>query len=205
MTGVSSPAVREYARTHPDLGVLLQPRSKLEGHVEDFAYWAADNGCFNDKTYVGDAAWLAWLSSLTALPGICEFVVAPDVVGDAAATLDRSAPHLRAIRSLGFPAALVAQDGLENLTVPWDDFDVLFIGGTDDWKLGQAAARLVGQAKAHGKGTHLGRVNSYKRLRYAEFIGCDTADGTFLRFHPDNLHRMDRWFRRIDADPCLPW
>ena len=41
-------------------------------------------------------------------------------VGDAAATLTRSAPMLPRIRALGYPAALVAQDGLEHLAVPWD-------------------------------------------------------------------------------------
>jgi hypothetical protein len=32
---------------------------------------------------------------------------------------------------------------------------------------------------------HMGRVNSLKRLRYAEFIGVDSADGTVLTFGPD--------------------
>lgn len=67
-------------------------------------------------------------------------------VGDAAATLTRSAPMLPRIRALGYPAALVAQDGLEHLAVPWDAFDVLFLGGTTDWKLGPAAADLPADA-----------------------------------------------------------
>lgn len=41
------------------------------------------------------------------------------------------------IRALGVPAALVAQDGLEDMVdrVPWDEFDVLFIGGSTAFKL----------------------------------------------------------------------
>jgi hypothetical protein len=39
------------------------------------------------------------------------------------------------IRYAGFPVAFVARDDLEHLTVPWDDFDALFIGGSTSWKL----------------------------------------------------------------------
>lgn len=159
--------------------------------------WCADNGCFGTG-YPGDDGYLAWLARRVDRVGRCGFATAPDVVGDAAATLARSAPMLPRIRALGYPAALVAQNGLEDLDVPWDTFDVLFIGGDTAWKLGGAAARLVREAKARGKGTHMGRVNSEVRLRYADRIGCDSADGTFLVFGPDkNLPRLLGWLRRL--------
>jgi hypothetical protein len=91
--------------------------------------WCADNGCFG-KGYPGDEAWFAWLEANAYAAADCVFATAPDVVGDAEATVARSMPWLAKIRSLGYPAAFVAQNGLENLDVPWDDFDVLFIGGT---------------------------------------------------------------------------
>lgn len=161
--------------------------------------WIADNGCYG-KNYVGDAAWLAWLDSRAPdQRARCLFAVAPDVVGDAAATLARSAPHLPTIRTLGYPAAFVAQDGLEDLEVPWGAFDVLFIGGSTDWKLGAAARRLVAEAKTHGKWVHMGRVNSHRRLRYAAFIGCDSADGTYLAFGPEtNLPGLMGWLRGVN-------
>jgi hypothetical protein len=122
------------------------------------------------------------------------------VVGDAAATLARSVPFLPKIRELGYPAALVAQDGLEDLEVPWDEFDVLFIGGSTDWKLGPAVRELVAEAKRRGKHVHMGRVNSAKRFRYAESIGCDTVDGTYLTFGPSvNLPRLMKWFDTENA------
>src|SRR5258706_10861219 len=77
-----------------------------------------------------------------------------------------------------------AQNGLEQLTVPWDDFDVLF-GGDTAWKLGPEARELVAKARCRGKAAHLGRVNSQRRLQYAAAIGCDSSDGTFLAFGPD--------------------
>jgi len=160
--------------------------------------WCADNGCFG-KGYPGDQKWLGWLADNAHAADTCLFATAPDVVGDAAATLARSAPWLPKIRELGYPAALVAQDGLEDLEVPWGEFDVLFIGGSTEWKLGAAVRRLVGDAKRCGKRVHMGRVNSEKRYRYAMGIGCDTADGTYLTFGPDqNLPDVLAWSRLVD-------
>lgn len=45
----------------------------------------------------------------------------------------------------------------------------------------------------------MGRVNSEKRLRYAKFIGCDTADGTYLRHGPaKNLPNVLAWLRGVN-------
>lgn len=148
--------------------------------------WCADNGCFG-KGYPGDEKWLAWLARHSGEAATCLFATAPDVVGDAAATLARSLPLLPKIRELGYPAALVAQDGLEDLEVPWDAFDVLFIGGSTDWKLGLASRGLVAEAKRRGKWVHMGRVNSERRYRIAHEMGCDSVDGTFLTFGPTVL------------------
>lgn len=164
--------------------------------------WCADNGCFG-KGYPGDEKWLGWLEKHAHEAASCLFATAPDVVGDAVATLARSAPFLPKIRALGYPAALVAQDGLEDLEVPWDEFDVLFIGGSTDWKLGAAARGLIREAKARGKWVHMGRVNSEKRYRYAHEIGCDSADGTYLTFGPKtNLPKLLTW-SRVEDQPAL--
>jgi hypothetical protein len=157
--------------------------------------WCADNGCFG-KGYPGDEKWLAWLDKNSEEAATCLFATAPDVVGDAAATLTRSLPFLPKIRGLGYPAALVAQDGLEDLEIPWDAFDVLFIGGSTEWKLGPAARKLIRQAKARGKWVHMGRVNSERRYRYAHEMGCDSVDGTYLTYGPlINLPKLLAWSR----------
>jgi hypothetical protein len=199
LTGSSGPAVRVVAR-EAGLGLLIQPMTKqYRSHIPDYALWAADNGCFTTAGTFDEGRWWQWLVTMADEPG-CLFATAPDVVGEAQATLDRSAPWLPLIRDLGYPAALVAQDGLEKLPVPWDDFDVLFIGGSTEWKLGQAAARLTLQAKNRGKHVHMGRVNSGKRLRHADSIGCDTADGTYLAFGPNtNLPRLLRWLDQLET------
>jgi hypothetical protein len=171
--------------------------------VPDGVPYALDNGCFG-AGYPGERAWMHWLSGHRADPALCLFAVAPDVVADAAATWERSAPWLPAIRALGYPAAFVAQNGLEQLTVPWNAFDVLFIGGDTTWKLGPHARRLAGEAVARGKRVHMGRVNSLRRLRIARSMGATTADGTILAKYPDRrLPDVLAWERAL-AHPELP-
>jgi hypothetical protein len=58
--------------------------------------------------------------------------------------------------------------------------EALFIGGTDDFKLGKHGAACVKAAKALGKWCHVGRVNTPGRLEYFEELGADSCDGTGL-------------------------
>jgi hypothetical protein len=163
--------------------------------------WAADNGRYASPKDYTDARFLAWLATMPA--ETCLFATAPDVVGDAVATLQMSWPMYRPIRDLGYKVALVAQDGLERLPefIPWQDFDVLFIGGTTEWKLGEAAGQIVRMAKARGKWVHMGRVNSLKRMRYAESIGCDSADGTVLKHDPNRP--VATWGPTVIREPSI--
>ena len=176
----------------------LQGNKRPEGVT-----WCADNGCFG-KGYPGDEEWFAWLRRNAHDAATCAFATAPDVVGDAWRTHFRSMPWLPKIRELGYPAAFVAQDGLERLPIPWREFDVLFIGGSTEWKLGPHARAIVAEAKRRGKHVHMGRVNSKRRHMYAREIGCDTVDGTFLTIAPDtNLDRLTRWIAAMNTQPTL--
>lgn len=159
--------------------------------------WIADNAVFANK-YPGDDAYLTWLGGLPHR-GNCRFAVAPDVVGDATATLARSLPMLGRIRALGIPVAYAAQDGATIDSLPWADFDVLFIGGSTGWKIGAQARTLIAEAKRRGLAVHMGRVNSHGRLQRAADSGCDSADGTYLAFGPDaNLPRLLRWVAAVN-------
>ncbi len=161
--------------------------------------WAADNGRFSAPQDYSDDGYLRWLDSMPREG--CLFATAPDVVGDALATYALSLPMFPKIRALGYPVALVAQDGLEDLTIPWGAFDCLFIGGSTEWKLGPEAAAIAAEAKAHGKWVHMGRVNSKRRMVYAASIGCDSADGTYLRFRP--YGRPDLWAEHVRTNLSL--
>ncbi|HET6915755.1 MAG TPA: hypothetical protein VFH56_06650 [Acidimicrobiales bacterium] len=162
--------------------------------------WCADNGVFG-KGWPGTERWWAWLARNAVHADHCAFAVAPDVVGNWDATLSRSLPWLGRIRCLGYPVALAVQDGATPATVPWDRIDVLFIGGSTHWKLGPEARELVGEAKRRGLWVHMGRVNSGKRYRYAEFIGCDSVDGTTLALFADaTLPDVLGWLRHAPLD-----
>jgi hypothetical protein len=163
--------------------------------------WAADNGCYSSK---GERAfdlnaYLDWLKAQKV--STCLMATAPDKVGDAVVTLERSLPVLSKIREIGYPAAFVGQDRIEETSVPWDEFDVFFIGGTTEWKLGPIAKAYASQAKERSKWLHMGRVNSLKRYRYAMNIGCDSVDGTFLCFGPKkNLPRLFSWVHTLRSE-----
>lgn len=160
--------------------------------------WCADNGCFSDKW--DQDYWWEFLVRHSGEAGSCVFAVAPDVVGDAEATLELSRPWLPKIRRLGYPVAFVLQDGQEDHPVPWDEFDVAFIGGGTEWKTGRHARHLAAFAKGKGKWVHMGRVNSYRRMDYARSIRCDSVDGTHLVFEPTRaLPRVLKWVDAVNA------
>lgn len=194
--------VREAMRDHRNhLGMIVTP---AQGNVlEDEFVSMVDNGVFGDN-YEGDDEYIAMLNGRVAGRGKCLFAVAPDEVGDARATLARSAPMFGRISGTGIKPALAAQDGLEHLVVPWDEFGCLFIGGSTNWKLGPQARALVAEARQRDKWVHMGRVNSLRRLRYADHIGCNSADGTYLAFGPDiNLPKLLGWLRSVNDQPGL--
>jgi hypothetical protein len=191
LTGNKNPA---WTHLYDDgtLGLLNTPANSYV--VKSGWVWAADNGCFNERTYAGDDRWFAWLSRQD--PTGCLFATAPDVVGDHDATLERSLPWLPRIRALGYPAAFVLQDGATAENVPWDEFDVAFVGGSDAFKLG-GADELIREAQRRNKRVHVGRVNSGKRYERFALMGVDSADGTFLAFGPEkNLPHLLSWVRK---------
>ncbi len=159
--------------------------------------WAADNAAF-----IGfDPARFCHMLGRIAGHPECRFVACPDVVGDAVATLAQFAVWGPVIRALGLPVALVAQDGLEHLSVPWGEIDAVFVGGSTDWKLGVGAAGIVREAKRRGMWVHFGRCNTKKRFRHAYQLGCDSVDGSgFSRWPDQRIPAAIRWLRELHSD-----
>jgi hypothetical protein len=177
-------------RGHPNLGLLAVPKAgNAPEHYQGWR-WAADNGAFDG---FNESLFLRMLDKLSDVPG-CLFLACPDVVADAAATLclfEEWAPRLA-----DWPLALVAQDGLTSDMVPWDQISCLFVGGSTTWKLGAEAAGLVDEANTRGKWTHMGRVNTFRRIDYALALNCDSIDGTnwsrYSRLRiPGGLRRLE--------------
>lgn len=199
----STQVIRDAIRERRDLGIIATPLSTRDSQWIDDCAWVADNGCFT-KSFDEDR-WWQWLNNYRHMAQRCRFATAPDVVGDHEATLERSLPWLPKIRDLGYPAAFVAQDGSSSATVPWDDLDALFLGGTTEFKLSDTAREIVEEAVVRGKFAHMGRVNSRKRLRLAHAWGCHSVDGTYLVFGPSvNLPKLVGWLDELPVTAADP-
>lgn len=178
MVSGATQAVARVASRYPDaLGHLLTPRNRnsVQSLLRTGLPIVADNGAFSG---FDDDAFTAMLSRLQPARDSVLWVVCPDVVADARSTailFDIWEPIISKAR---LPIAFVGQDGAEDLELPWDRMDCLFIGGSTCWKLSQAAADLCAEAKLRGLLVHMGRVNTLRRLRVAVDLGCDSVDGS---------------------------
>lgn len=177
-----------------EIGVMLTPRvGRTVEAAKAWPVWAADNACFTSSTTFDLPKYLAWLDRFRVVSG-CLFASAPDVVGDAEATWERSRNVLPLLRERGYRAALVAQNGIR--TVAWSAIDCIFIGGDTPFKYSSTADELCREAKRLGKWAHMGRVNTMERWQMCSRVGYDSCDGTLIRFGPDqNLPRIIRWMK----------
>jgi hypothetical protein len=184
------------------LGCITSPK---DGHLifpDDGWEVVADNGCFSNK-WEHDR-WLRWLLDV---PRTIRFAVAPDVYDPTGApcheaTLERWRTYGPLIERHGFTPAFVCQVGATVDNIP--DAAVYFLGGTTTWKLGPDAEQIAVTTRERGAWVHMGRVNTLRRLRVADDIGCHSVDGTYLTFGPDiNLPRLFRFLDAVDAQPTL--
>jgi len=164
------------------LGRLVQPRhyDSLQATVAHERVWAADNDCFQGL----DAA--AYRRMVTTIPTDgCKFVTVPDVVGNHRVTLRRWWRWAPFVKRAGFPAAFVIQNGCDTYRQVPADADAVFVGGDTVYKLSARVEAIVRAAKADGRWVHMGRVNSTRRIQYAQAIGCDSVDGSSFSMFSD--------------------
>jgi hypothetical protein len=200
------PALDRFGPTNL-VGRLISPRS---GHLlRSGERWAGDNDALHAWN---ERRFLRMLNRLDGQPG-CLFVAVPDVVriadgkpiGDARATLERFWQWRWEVAGRGFPVALVGQDGAEDMELPWDAFDCLFIGGSTEWKLSDAAGDLAYEARRRGKWLHVGRVNTQRRMRNIWSMQPDSFDGTGYSMFPDKYLRRDLpYLARLNRQTVLP-
>lgn len=142
---------------------------------------AIDNGAY--EAWRRGLPWLesrfmrllenCWNKGVTA-----DFIVAPDIVAGGMDSMDFSLSWVDRLRPARL--ALAVQDGIKFESIGRsvaNQFAVLFVGGTADWKW-QTAAQWVRTAHDHGMKCHIGRVGTLARLQYAKQIGADSVDST---------------------------
>lgn len=152
-------------------------------------FFGIDNGFYTTPDPVG---LFALLEREREHKQFCKFVAVPDVPGDARRTDELFREFWPKLNN--WPLALVAQNGLENLPVPWSKVAAIFIGGLDlhdgrgDWKMSIHAENVIRAARALGKWVHVGRVNSAVRWEHFDDLGADSADGTGIA-----KYTVSRW------------
>lgn len=117
------------------------------------------------------------------------WLLVPDVVGDAIATLaewDYWEPRLR---KYNIRLAFAAQDGIEASQIP-QSADVIFVGGSDQWKYTR-----IRDFVALGKPVHVGRVNGDRIWRLHD-LGVTSCDGSgWFRGDQQQLAKLDRFLK----------
>lgn len=166
--------------------------------------WVVDNAAYNAHQF-DTKKYLALLEKVADAPTRPVFVTVPDQAprpGDN----DHSHCHnctaylferwFRVLELAGLdrlPLAFVAQNGLDDVDdLPWGLIEAVFIGGDDDFKLGDFVMMdLIPAAKERGKWVHMGRVNSKRRIKHAVMGDVDSVDGSSMsRFSDTHILRF---------------
>lgn len=153
--------------------------------IEKGKPWMLDNGMYTEMWTM--ELWLRELERFQPYREQCLGIVIPDAVGDALTTIKRWNDHGHIPKEMGYPVCFVTQDGVDFGQIPWDELDVLFIGGTDKHKLEGEGEALCREALERGKWIHVGRVNSARRIE--RFWYADSYDGTTLSIEP-SIHNQ---------------
>jgi len=162
--------------------------------------YVLDNGAFPAWTKGEPWDEEAWLSLVewgrnarSGLPSRAQkpqWMLIPDVVADPDATLeawDRWAPKFW---DSPIDLAFAAQDGMTCADIP-NGADVVFIGGTKQWKWS-----VIDEMCEAFPRVHVGRVNTYSLLRRAQDAGAESCDGTgWFRGDKNQLRGLQSWLQ----------
>ena len=172
-------------KKHNTIAPRLKPRSVALGQLRTpltryqttpSVPLGIDNGCFSGS--LNRSAWRRIVEEDAKNPGL-KFVALPDVVGDARRTLELYDQFVGEGFLQGVPRALVIQDGIEGLPIPWDSISAVFVGGTNRFKDGDVSMAVAKTAKILGKWVHVGRVNTFARAKHWMHI-ADSCDGSCM-------------------------
>lgn len=116
------------------------------------------------------------------------WMLVPDVPFDREGTLIEWKRWAPKIKSYGWRLAFAVQDGMTQSDVP-ADADVIFVGGTTEWKLA-----TIWYWCENNPDVHVGRVNGYRGLWHCHDAGAKSVDGTgFFRGDQEQLAGLERY------------
>ena len=136
--------------------------------------YALDNGAwpaFKNQRPWNECQFLKLVARAAGCPVPPSFLIVPDVVGDCIATLENWEKWYPQLKDLGWPLAFAVQDGMLGSDIP-ETADLIFVGGTDEWKWGTM------EFWARQYPCHIGQINTGRRLYQAHQAGAWSVDGT---------------------------
>jgi hypothetical protein len=170
--------IAEYRSRYGD--IICQLRTPLTAYARAHGVpYGIDNGGYKELDILG---WLRLVDQAEEDRPL--FIAMPDIVGSAARTIELF-EHFK-LRTNGLPRALVLQDGLNGIRIPWNDIAAVFVGGSDQFKSSPEAFAAAKAARALNKHVHLGRCNTAARAR--NWIGvAHTCDGSGMSMYDHML------------------
>ncbi|NEP57962.1 MAG: hypothetical protein F6K31_13220 [Symploca sp. SIO2G7] len=169
----SSIEYQQWANCYGNVGNLFSER-----RTPALPYYALDNGKFTawkDKKPWHIDKFLAMCNYYCNRSRIKpRWILLPDVVADREATIANWYLWEARFRAKypGIPLAFAVQNGMQPQCVP-DTADVIFVGGTFEWKW----ATMPMWCQSFPR-VHVARVNSWQRLWYCQNAGAESCDGT---------------------------
>ena len=185
---------REHAPSHTH-GAMWTPQKMTKTGLASETNYALDNGAFSD--HFDGELWVATLDeALTEMPTAPDFVVLPDVPGDARATIDLHREWLYdrplPLRSGEIMWYWVIQPGLP-ITTQFEAIEGcqgVFVGGSKRW-LRAHGDQIVAEAQDWGLRTHVGNPSGVDGLVWAYKTGFDSCDTTTV-FQNQYWHYLDK-------------
>lgn len=176
MCGQSNQLWHYLAGKYPGrVGMLLGPSYFKKQAIRHWMPYALDNDAYS--AYSKNAEWdeKAWWHMIFAADKKHHkplWILCPDVVANREATIEKWHGNYAELKMFGWPIAFAVQDGMTVEDVP-KEADVVFVGGTTDWKW----RTLPVWARAFNR-VHVGRVNELRRLWTCEDLGVESVDGS---------------------------
>lgn len=171
---------------------------------EGFRY-GLDNGAWSAHQHGKRLDICAFERAVDGMGRAADWIVCPDVVADAAATLGMAEQWLPRLSK--FRVLLAVQDGMTSDDVaPWLGSSVgIFVGGSTEWKLQTLPywGAVSRDRKCH---LHVGRVNTWTRIAACRAAGAHSFDGTSVSRFANTLPLLDAARRQpgIFTEPS-PW
>lgn len=167
--------------------------SATGAHRDEGFRFAIDNGAWtaHQRGARFDGGLFARLCD--KLGARADWIVVPDIVGDARASLRLTARWLPRVERYGAPMLIGVQDGMTPRDVaPWVAGGAgVFLGGSTAYKLASAIAWGLWCVE-RGVHFHVARVNTAKRIRLCQEARARSFDGTSATRYAASLPLLER-------------